>query len=291
MNIADTFRGFVRRWYIVLPGLIIAMVGAIGAYITVQPGYERTATQLLLPGSGIIPKDSTNPFLYLGGLTQAADIVVRVMQSEEVLDKVVDQFPGTDVVVQRDPTVSGPVVQIVVTAKSDAAAAGALDELVQQSGVVLDRLQTEQNVTGNNQMTISTLTQDTKSTLQQKTRLVVAAGVFLGLVILTLLVASLVDGLSRRARRTGRQGGRIGSGGAGDEPDPDSAAADLDLEADELDADDLAVPERDDDPVPGELETASADGAPDDEDDEPDDDRDAVVAGGRGRRGASSRSR
>lgn len=205
MNIADTLRGLLRRWYIVVPGIILAVVGAVGAYVVIQPGYERTATQLLLPGEGTVPAGVTNPYLYLGGLTQASDIVVRVMQGEDVAGKTIEEFPGTEIVVQRDPTVSGPVIQIIVTAKTDEAAGDALDALVAQTAVVLDQLQDEQHVSADDRMTVSTLTQDSTSSLQQKTRLMMSAAAFGGIVIMTIVIASLVDGLSRRPRRARRQ--------------------------------------------------------------------------------------
>lgn len=299
MNIADTLRGFLRRWYIVLPGIIIAMIGGVGAYVAVQPGYERTATQLLLPGEGTVPPGSTNPFLYLGGLTQAADIVVRVMQSEEVLGGIVADYPGTEIVVQRDPTVSGPVVQIVVTATSDDAAAGSLSALVAESAVVLDRLQVEQNVTEDDLMSITTLTQDTTSTLQQKTRLLIGVGTAFGLIVLTLLIASLVDGLSRRARRTGRSGVRKTATEVHDDDD--------EFDLDDLDADEPSAQQADDplsdDLVPSakdEESTANDDEIIDDEESAPEDDETrefesaaggAQATRGRGQRGSTSRSR
>lgn len=207
MNIADTLRGLLRRWYIIVPGIILAIAGAVGAYAVIAPGYERTATQLLLPGEGTVPPGVTNPYLYLGGLTQASDIVVRVMQGEDVAGKVLAEYPGAEVLIQRDPTVSGPVIQIVVTAGTDAAAGGALNALVAESAVVLNDLQEEQNVSADDKMSISTLTQDTTSTLQQKTRLVMSAAVAVGIVIFSLVIASLVDGLARRPRAAGRRGG------------------------------------------------------------------------------------
>lgn len=237
MNIADTLRGLLRRWYVVVPGILIAVAGAIGAYTVIQPGYERTATQLLLPGEGTVPPGVTNPYLYLGGLTQGSDIVVRVMQGEDAAGKVIEEYPGTEVLVQRDPTVSGPVIQIRVTATTDEAAAGALAALVAKSEVVLEQLQTDQNVSRDDRMSISTLTQDTVSTLQQKTRLVMSAGVALGLVVLTLIVASLVDGLSRRPRRKGRRGrpARAAASGGAQGGDPQTTASAETDEPDEAD--------------------------------------------------------
>jgi uncharacterized protein involved in exopolysaccharide biosynthesis len=281
MNMADTLRGLLRRWYIVLPGIILAMAAGIGAYVLIQPGYERTSTQLLLPGEGTVPPGATNPYLYLGGLTQAADVVVRVMQSGEVVGKVVSEYPGTEVLVQRDPTVSGPVIQIVVTATSDAAAAGALSALVEESGVVLDRLQAEQEVTPDDLMSITTVTQDESSALQQKTRMVTSAGAALGLVIVTLLVASLVDGLSRRARRSGRQGTPAGGPASADDVEDAVAEVEPELQFEELSAEEPAGAKAED--VWALIEDSQLD-------------RETTTAGGpstrgRGSRGPSSRSR
>ncbi|MGO4680984.1 hypothetical protein [Microbacterium sp. 2MCAF23] len=215
MNIADTMGGFLRRWYIVVPGIILAIVAGLGTFVAVQPGHERTSTQLLLPGSGTIPVGTTNPYLFLGGLTQAADIVVRVMRSDEVLGPIVQDYPGTDVVVERDPTVSGPVIQITVTGKTDTATEEVLAALVAQTKVELDRLQTQQKVKTDDRISVSTLTLDTQSTLQQKARILMSAGAALGIAVLTLILASLIDGLSRRPHKAGRRGkgaARKGSG-------------------------------------------------------------------------------
>jgi hypothetical protein len=223
MNIADTLWGFIRRWYIVLPGLILAVATGLGVFTVVHPGYERTATQLLIPGEGTIPPGTTNPYLFLGGLLQASDIVVRVMQSDEVLGPAVADHPGTEVVIRRDPIVSGPVIQLTVTAKSDAGAEEVLANLVAQTSVVVERLQVQQNVAPDDRMTVSLLTEDTRSIPQQKTRLLLSVGAAAGIVVLTLVVASLVDGLIRRSRRGGRTGRRragkrrAGKGPMGDE--------------------------------------------------------------------------
>lgn len=206
MNVADTLRALIRRWYIVVPGLLLAAAVAVGAWVAVKPAYERSATQLLLPGEGVMPEGATNPFLFLGGLSQATDVLVRTLSSGETVEEVVGRYPGTEVEVRRDPTTSGPVVWTTVTAQSDADAAGALEAMLAQAESALARLQTEQNVRARDEITITTLTQDTESTPQQRTRMVLAAGAGAAAVAATLVVASLVDGLARR--RGGRGGNR-----------------------------------------------------------------------------------
>lgn len=206
MNILDTLRGLMRRWYIVVPGLILAVAGAIGAFTIVKPGYERTATQLMIPGTGILPETTTNPYLFLGGLAPATDILIRAINSESVAGEIAAEYPGVEIEVKRDPTQSGPVVLFTVTAADDADGAAALTELLDRSTEILDSLQNEQNVSEVDRIHVSTLTEDQAGTPQQRTRLMVTAAVGLGMVVVTLVTASLVDGLARKSVRRGRSG-------------------------------------------------------------------------------------
>ena len=225
MTLADTLRGLVRRWYIVVPGLLLAVAAALGAFSQISPAYERSATRLLLPGLGTVPEGATNPYLFLGGLTQATDVLVRAVGGDETVGELVAAHEGMEVAVTRDPTSSGPVIQLTVTADSDAEAAMALDVLIEQSTETLERLQTEQNVRPVDRITLTTLTASTEGALQQRTRIVISAAAGLAVGVLTLAVASLVDGLARRKRaRAG--GGARDDGTDNDATDNDGTDAD-----------------------------------------------------------------
>lgn len=200
MNLADTLRGLWRRWYIVIPGLILTVLVAVGAWQAVKPDYQRTATQLLLPGTTSIP-EAGNPYLYLGGLSQAADVLVTAMSSEQEIDSLVQGYPGAQIVIVRDPLTSGPQILITVTARSDAEAGAILDTTVAQASETLDSLQDVDGITAGNRIGIKSITVDTQSTLIQKTRALAVAGAALGMLLITLLVAGLVEGLSTRRRR------------------------------------------------------------------------------------------
>ena len=62
MNISESLRGLLRRWYITFPGLILAVAVGLGAWLFLPVTYERSATQLLLPGAGNVPTKA-NPLL------------------------------------------------------------------------------------------------------------------------------------------------------------------------------------------------------------------------------------
>lgn len=199
MKFADTVLGLLRRWYIVFPGLLIAASVAVGAWFAIPPDYNRSATQLLLPGQNSIPEGG-NPYLFLGGLAPAADVLVRALGSENVINEVVDENPGIDVEISRDTTTAGPIILITVTATSDDAAEGVLDILIDRTTQVLAEFQEAENIPEPNRITVIPVTVDEESEEQPRSRVIAAAGAGLIGTVLTLLVAGLVDGSSRRRR-------------------------------------------------------------------------------------------
>ncbi|MCK6068069.1 MULTISPECIES: hypothetical protein [Microbacterium] len=209
MNLAETFRGLIRRWYIVLPGILLAAVAGVYTWSVTEPAYERTATQILLPGMGTLPEEATNPYLYLGGLPSAADVIVRAVGAEDALRDIVEEHPGSEVEVTRDPTTSGPVILIKVTAPSDAAAGQIIAEMVQRTATIVADLQGAQGVPADDAITVTPIAVDQVSQPQQRDRIVLSAAVAAGGILLVLLIASAVDGLVTRSRRDGR-GGRGG---------------------------------------------------------------------------------
>ena len=223
MKFSDTLRKLWRRWYIVFPGVMVAAALAVGVWYTIPPGYERSATQLLIPGAASMP-DGANPYLFLGGLAPAADVLVRAVGSENVLNEMVAEHPDTKIAITRDTTTAGPVVLIVVTAPSDAAARRVLELLVTRTATVLEDLQRTEKIASNNRVTVLPITVDTKSVLQERTRMVGAAGAGIGGVVLTLLLAGLVDGFS--SKRRSRRRARVAKAVEGPDAEPDESSVD-----------------------------------------------------------------
>jgi len=162
--------------------------------------YERTATQLLLPGAQSMPEES-NPFLYLGGLSYPTDILVRALGSENVANEVTDEFPGVKIEVLRDTSSSSPVVLVTATSADDAATGRVLDYMVQRTQTMLADLQDAESIPASNQITVTTLTIDSECEPQSLTRLIVTAVAGVAILAVTLLLASLIDGISRQRRR------------------------------------------------------------------------------------------
>jgi hypothetical protein len=194
MNFMNFLSSIRRRWYIGVAGLLITAVACVFVYQTVKPTYERSASELLLPGSSSIPKDS-NPYLFLGDVSQATDILVRALTADDVQSPALNGREGASVAVSRDVSTSGPIVVMTVTAKTDADTKAVLHKMLDQLELTLATLQTDAGAKGNALITSTQLTFDENSTLVQKTRYTYTGGVGAGGLVVTILTIALVDGL------------------------------------------------------------------------------------------------
>ncbi|WP_448258179.1 hypothetical protein [Microbacterium aurum] len=231
MNVLEALAGLLRRWYITVPGIILAAAAAFGVWSATSPEYVRSASQLLLPGDGVLPEGTTNQFLYIGGLGPVADVLARAVSGDESVREYTEA--GDDVVVARDTSISGPVILLRVTAGSDAAAAEIIERLSQLTSQVLDDLQAEQGIGASDRVTVATISVDGTSSVSQRSRLIPTGAVAVIVVLLTLVIASIVDALLTKSRRRHLRGGTA----AGSDGEPGVAAdagsdAETDLDAD-----------------------------------------------------------
>jgi len=237
MTVQETLRGLLRRWYVAIPGLLLA-VGLVGwTWQTVPPSYERTAREVLVPGEAALPVEQgarasdPNPFLYLSGLDSATDVLVSAVSAESVVGEVTEPYPGSEVEVIRDPNSAGPVVIITVNAPTDAEAEAILAEMLIRTSDTLEELQQIENVDEDARVTISPIAVDTVGTPQQADRLLLAGVAGMGTLGFTLLIAAGVDGLARRPRHRDNEvtetnetpsGPRKGTAPVGVEPGTDT---------------------------------------------------------------------
>lgn len=204
MNVLDVLRGLRRRWYISIPGTLIAIAATFGMWTITSPEYERSASQLLLPGLGVLPDDSTNQYLYLGGLAPVADVLARAVGSGEMVQKY--RAEGAQVTIERDGSATGPVLLVTVKANNEPEVEDVIDAVLKETISTLDELQAEQGVAESDRVTVSTIAIDSKSTVSSRSRFLNVGVVGAGLVLTTIVLASAVDGLSARRGLRSRKG-------------------------------------------------------------------------------------
>ncbi len=194
-------KSLLRRWYVSVPAILLAGALCLYAYNKTTPMYERTASEILIPGKASVPVGG-NPYYYLGGLSQASDVLVRSLNSTAVMGPILDGFPNTTAVVARDVSTSGPMLTVTVDGPSDEAVASVLQEVIDSIPTTLGGLQDEANVPSESRIGTLTLTQDATSKLIQKSRYetigVIAVGSLVGIVLLVGLLDGLLLTLQRR---------------------------------------------------------------------------------------------
>jgi hypothetical protein len=199
-----------RRWYLLIVGLIATVAVGAFAYRDAEPTYQRSASELLVPAEQTVPEGG-NPFLYLGGLAQASDVLVRALGASDLQAPIQSEFPGTSVIVERDVSTSGPIIIITVEGKNDADVGEVFERMLSATPDTLNALQAQADVPRESQITILPITIDPGSTTNDKGRLQIAALVIAGGLVGTILLIALVDGLILalgRRRRRGKPSGR-----------------------------------------------------------------------------------
>jgi hypothetical protein len=235
MHLKDLGTTLARRWYLTLAGLLATAGLCIGTFTAVPPTYQTTADVVLLP-----PKTSVgtggNPYLYLGGLQQAVDVLTRALTSDASRTELLGAVGAGEYDVVPDLSTSGPILIVTGTGTTSTIADSARNAVLDRVPTTLVRLQTSLSVAADSQITSMVLTADEKPKAILKTRLrAVAAAGSLG-----STRASQPDDSEAGADPLPSQGGRPaadrGGGGANrrhsGQPDNDSGGG-ADLSSDD----------------------------------------------------------
>jgi hypothetical protein len=206
------WRALRRRFYLVIA--LGVLTGAATYLVAQRVGetYEATGTVLVFPPSrtegptGEMSKE--NPYLSLGGVGQARDVVVRALTSKQVGDAFGAAYPaGTTFEIVPDYTNSAPIILFTVEASTPDVATDALTSLMDRVPVELDKLQAGLDLPPAERVSSVVLTRDEEPATTWKDMIRAALVTAAGLGGTGLLLIALVDGWLAGRR----------------EPDPDAA--------------------------------------------------------------------
>lgn len=195
-----------RRWYLVM---VLAILTCAATFLVAQrvgPTYEAGGTVLVFPPAQSTASDGTrsqgNPYLALGGVNQARDVIVRALTSKKVSDEFGKTYPtGMSYEIVPDYTNSAPIILFTVEASNPDVATAALDALVSLVPVELRELQSGLGLPEPQQVSSVVLTSDKEPATTHKSmiRSAIIAGAAVG--GSGLLLIALIDGLlaGRRA--------------------------------------------------------------------------------------------
>jgi hypothetical protein len=190
----------LRRWYLVVVGMLVTVGLALAAAATVPVTYIATEELVLLPPRASEGND--NPYLGLGGLESFAEVVARAMMDEEAARHMLSLGVSSRYGVEFDRTAGGPILIVTAEEETQAKTLSSLQIVTKQLPIVTKKLQNDSAVVQHAEITVATIGRKGQPEGQQKSQLrALIVVVVLGL-SLTLLAVSFVDAsIARRARR------------------------------------------------------------------------------------------
>lgn len=157
--VLDVLRTFVRRWYIILVGLLLTGGLVYGALQASPPEYHARGLVLLLPSEVSVGKGG-NPFLGLSGLEAPAGVLVASLSSAPERERVETRAPTVEYTIGIDSSTRGPVIAVDILSASREETMDTLAYLIDRIPAELTRLQQQVDVPENAMINSMQLTVD-----------------------------------------------------------------------------------------------------------------------------------
>ena len=245
------WRLLLRRWYVVVVGLLATLALCFLASRFVPTKYEANAGILLLPPPSTAEGVPDNPFLSLGGLDTVSAVVARAATDRAMQQEVAKAGGTGSYTVEPDVASGGPVLLITVDDVTSAGTLTTLRVVSQRVPSLLTNLQTSSGVRENalirsRELIRDNVAQPVRKPLIRAMLVALAAGL-----AGTVLVTSLVDGfLTRRTRGRADPEPEPAVGGEPPPPAPDSWSDDPGEDDQPRWVDERRQPEHRRDPIP-----------------------------------------
>ncbi|MGW5421707.1 chain length determinant protein [Streptomyces sp. NPDC003943] len=198
MDLAEIFRVMRRRWYVLVPGLLLTAGLTVGAWLLVPVSYQSQSTVAMLNSRKGAAADG-NPFLSMEpSLTGMADSLARNVNSDASKADLKAEGLTLKYEAKIADNAQGPLLWLTVTGEDRAAVLKGNKTLMAFTAERLKELQADQKVSSDSMIRITTIVppQTPEPQLKNKVQyLVMAAG--LGVVL------SLVATFFAEARRRG----------------------------------------------------------------------------------------
>jgi hypothetical protein len=194
MYLSELAGGLRRRWWAVLIGLLGTAAITYLAFNLVPPEQEAHASLVILPPARTVGKTG-NPYLALGGLQPAADMLAAAMNSGPVHESLAPSHGSAKFEVIQDTNSSGPMLLVSVSDDDPERALALLDSVIKKMPHVLAQLQEQVNVRTSNRLTLTEVTRDTQAepSVRKLVRATFVAAV--GGLALTVFGTNMLDGL------------------------------------------------------------------------------------------------
>jgi capsular polysaccharide biosynthesis protein len=192
VDLLTTIRILLRRWFVVVPMLLLTAGGAYYAMQAVSPSYEASGAVVLLgpatagaPVKGEPTPAPVNPYLQFGGaLETTGEIVSRTLMSADEVDKLSRRGATSAYEVGTGSEGGSPIVNVIATDTDEAAAIRTVAIVVAEVRTELQRRQAAAGAPPSQFIRVENVTIPTKATkMAGSTMRAVAAVLALGLAV------------------------------------------------------------------------------------------------------------
>lgn len=188
--------GLIALLGVALTGLLV-----YGALALVPPRYVASASVLLLPGEKVIPTDA-NPFLFLGGVTQARDVLVTIASSETVNADLRSDDSDASYAVTGDAASGTPMILVTASGGEPSAVLGLRDDVVAILKKELTSIQDKADTPSGSRIRSMVLVSDESPQRDTKSQLrAIVMAVFAGIGMTFAALAAVRPILARRPER------------------------------------------------------------------------------------------
>ncbi|QYF72830.1 hypothetical protein [Cryobacterium sp. PAMC25264] len=140
----------------------------------VPASWTARASVLILPPATVVG-DTGNPYLFLGGLGQASDVLAKRLDAEDAHTSAQERYNGGDFTVGTDRGSPAPVILIEVDAPTASEALELVGNLHSQVPLELGAMQRDLDVPSAALITTSDITVDSVATLNPRARIQLTA--------------------------------------------------------------------------------------------------------------------
>ncbi|MEU7031066.1 chain length determinant protein [Streptomyces sp. NPDC046275] len=248
MDLAEIFRVMCRRWYVLLPGLLLTGALTTGAWLLVPVTYESQSTVAMLNSRKGAQADG-NPFLSMEpSLTGMADSLARNVNSDASAAELKGRGMREKYEAKIADNAQGPLLWLTVKGEDRDAVLAGNKTLMAFTAQRLKDLQADQAVAPDAMIRITTIVppQDPEPQLKSKVQYLVMAA---GLGVVLSLVATFFAEARRRAKDRARAAARAAADAerAVTETDQDHREAESAADAEAQEA--APVPQQPDQPT------------------------------------------
>jgi capsular polysaccharide biosynthesis protein len=229
MDLAEIFRVMRRRWYVLLPGLLLAAGLTVAVALVVPVTYQSQSTVVLLNSQKATRAYDGNPFLSTQtSLTGMADSLARNLNSDASIRALKSRGATGTFEAKLADNAQGPLMWLTVTGTDESSVLASDRILTAYAKERLEAFQEQQSVDENAMIRMMTIVASQNPVAQTKTRLeymIMAGGA--GFVI--SMIATFYVEARKRSRGPEREPGSDPE----PEPDPDPELAEEPAEPEE----------------------------------------------------------